>query len=70
MTPPILSVSQLPDTLVIPGVELAGRVSPADTRVVVGLQCGQAVLRGADVFAPGLLAMPKGMLDVYRLLEL
>ena len=60
--PPILPVVQLPDTFVIPGVQLAGCVSPVDAHVVVGLQCGQAVLRGADVFAPGLLSMPRGML--------
>ena len=29
--------------------------------VVVGLQCGMSVLRGADVFAPGVLAAPKSM---------
>lgn len=27
--------------------------------VVVGLQCGMAVLRGADVFAPGVVGSPK-----------
>lgn len=30
--------------------------------VIVGLQCGMAILRGADVFSPGVLAVPKGTL--------
>ena len=37
-----------------------GGVKPRPREVVVGLQCGEAVLRGADVFAPGLFGSPKG----------
>ena len=29
--------------------------------VIVGSQCGAAVLRGADIFAPGILAIPYGI---------
>lgn len=34
-------------------------VKPLGSEVVVGAQCGSAVLRGAHVFAPGILASPK-----------
>ena len=37
-----------------------GGVRPNPREVVVGIQCGEAVLRGADVFAPGLFGSPKG----------
>jgi len=33
---------------------------PASVEVVVDEACGLAVLRGADVFAPGILALPPG----------
>ncbi|KAJ3611377.1 hypothetical protein NHX12_021393 [Muraenolepis orangiensis] len=36
-----------------------GSVVPQRSEVVVGAQCGSAVLRGAHVFAPGILATPK-----------
>ena len=31
-------------------------------KVVVDLRCGESVLRGADVYAPGVLAAPTGLL--------
>jgi predicted ribosome-associated RNA-binding protein Tma20 len=34
------------------------QVSPADVELVVDESCGLAVLRGADVFIPGILALP------------
>lgn len=34
-------------------------VKQLSSEVVVGAQCGSAVLRGAHVFAPGILASPK-----------
>ncbi|KAJ0059776.1 hypothetical protein NL108_011266, partial [Boleophthalmus pectinirostris] len=34
-------------------------VEPLQSEVVVGAQCGSAVLRGAHVFAPGIVASPK-----------
>ncbi len=33
-------------------------------RVIIDLSCGSAVLRGADVFGPGVIAAPKGMMPV------
>lgn len=35
------------------------RVERVSSEVVVGAQCGSAVLRGAHVFAPGIVASPK-----------
>lgn len=34
-------------------------VNQLSSEVVVGAQCGSAVLRGAHVFAPGIVACPK-----------
>lgn len=34
-------------------------VQQLSSEVVVGAQCGNAVLRGAHVFAPGIMASPK-----------
>lgn len=34
-------------------------VKQLSSEVVVGAQCGSAVLRGAHVFAPGIIASPK-----------
>lgn len=34
-------------------------VKQLSSEVVVGAQCGSAVLRGAHVFAPGIVASPK-----------
>ncbi len=34
-------------------------VRQLSSEVVVGAQCGSAVLRGAHVFAPGIVASPK-----------
>ena len=36
-------------------------VVPREDQVVVGAMCGLAVMRGADVFAPGVMAAPAGM---------
>ena len=30
----------------------------------MGVQCAEAVLRGADVFAPGVMATPKGIAHI------
>lgn len=35
-------------------------VAAAHPRVIVGLKCGVAVLRGAQVYAPGVLGVPEG----------
>ncbi|XP_061614140.1 tRNA (cytosine(72)-C(5))-methyltransferase NSUN6 [Phyllopteryx taeniolatus] len=52
----------VPDVLLIPVVG-PRRVQQlgSEAEVVVGAQCGHAVLRGADVFAPGILSCPKHM---------
>ena len=54
-TPSVPSLSVC-DHLASPGTWLGHRplaIVPAPKRVVVGVLCGMAVLRGADVFAPG-----------------
>ncbi|CAB1349511.1 unnamed protein product [Coregonus sp. 'balchen'] len=47
----ILPHPHIPDVLLL----------PLSSEVIVGAQCGSAVLRGAHVFAPGILATPKFM---------
>ncbi|XP_018612363.2 putative methyltransferase NSUN6 isoform X1 [Scleropages formosus] len=57
---PILTHPQLPDVLLLP--VLGPRpVPPRKSEVIVGAQCGNAVLRGAHVFAPGILSTPPYM---------
>ncbi|KAG7256332.1 hypothetical protein CRUP_017925, partial [Coryphaenoides rupestris] len=50
----------IPDVLLLPVIGPRA-VVPLGSEVVVGAQCGSAVLRGAHVFAPGILATPKSM---------
>ncbi|KAI5104101.1 putative methyltransferase NSUN6 isoform X1 [Silurus meridionalis] len=57
---PIIHHPQLPDVLLLP-VRGPRDVRILDMKVVVGAQCGSAVLRGAHVFAPGVLSAPKFM---------
>lgn len=48
------------DTVIIPNV--GPRKCLLHTKkVIVDLHCGLAVMRGADVFAPGVMAAPKGV---------
>ena len=42
--------------------EASGKPSERKSKVIVGCQCGTAVLRGAHVFAPGVLAAPAGVI--------
>lgn len=35
-------------------------ISAVYPKVIVGLQCGLAVLRGSNVYAPGLMGVPTG----------
>ncbi|GAA6215083.1 putative methyltransferase NSUN6 isoform X1 [Lates japonicus] len=56
----ILPHPQIPDVLLLP-VHGPRPVKQLSSEVVVGAQCGSAVLRGAHVFAPGILASPKYM---------
>ncbi|XP_070709176.1 tRNA (cytosine(72)-C(5))-methyltransferase NSUN6 isoform X1 [Pempheris klunzingeri] len=56
----ILPHPRIPDVLLLP-VDGPRPVKQLSSEVVVGAQCGSAVLRGANVFAPGILASPKYM---------
>ncbi|KAL3040616.1 tRNA (cytosine(72)-C(5))-methyltransferase NSUN6 isoform X2 [Trematomus bernacchii] len=56
----ILSHPRIPDVLLLP-VDGPRPVEQLRSEVVVGAQCGSAVLRGANVFVPGILASPKFM---------
>nr|XP_019942895.1 PREDICTED: putative methyltransferase NSUN6 isoform X2 [Paralichthys olivaceus] len=51
---------RIPDVLLLP-VDGPRPVKQLSSEVVVGAQCGNAVLRGAHVFTPGILASPKYM---------
>ncbi|XP_034428062.1 tRNA (cytosine(72)-C(5))-methyltransferase NSUN6 isoform X1 [Hippoglossus hippoglossus] len=51
---------RIPDVLLLP-VDGPRPVKQLSSEVMVGAQCGNAVLRGAHVFAPGILASPKYM---------
>ncbi|KAF3836370.1 hypothetical protein F7725_028928 [Dissostichus mawsoni] len=56
----ILPHPLIPDVLLLP-VDGPRPVEQLSSEVVVGTQCGSAVLRGANVFVPGILASPKFM---------
>ncbi|XP_030253746.1 putative methyltransferase NSUN6 isoform X2 [Sparus aurata] len=56
----ILTHPRIPDVLLLP-VDGPRPVKQLSSEVVVGAQCGSAVLRGAHVFAPGIIASPKYM---------
>ncbi|KAM7369806.1 hypothetical protein PAMP_011097 [Pampus punctatissimus] len=56
----ILPHPRIPDVLLLP-VKGPRLVKQLSSEVVVGAQCGTAVLRGAHVFAPGIVASPKYM---------
>ena len=50
------------DVLCIANVDRTGsHFVSHDTHVIVDVLCGCAVLRGADVFAPGVMGAPRGM---------
>ncbi|XP_010904056.2 tRNA (cytosine(72)-C(5))-methyltransferase NSUN6 isoform X1 [Esox lucius] len=56
----VLPHPHIPDVLLLP-VMGPRPVVQLSAEVIVGAQCGSAVLRGAHVFAPGILATPKFM---------
>ncbi|KAM9333491.1 tRNA (cytosine(72)-C(5))-methyltransferase NSUN6 isoform 4-T4 [Pholidichthys leucotaenia] len=56
----ILTHPKISDVLLLP-VDGPRPVKQLTSEVVVGAQCGSAVLRGAHVFAPGIIACPKFM---------
>ena len=66
-TPPdILVHDTIDDLVMVPNVgPCSEKVKPQYPNIIVGLLCGCSVLRGADVFAPGVLGAPKGMDVVY-----
>ncbi|XP_048379269.1 tRNA (cytosine(72)-C(5))-methyltransferase NSUN6 isoform X2 [Stegostoma tigrinum] len=58
---PVLEHPELPDVLLIPVIGPRINLQRHSIEVVVGAQCGNAVLRGAHVFIPGILSAPKLM---------
>nr|XP_060638347.1 tRNA (cytosine(72)-C(5))-methyltransferase NSUN6 [Anolis sagrei ordinatus] len=58
---PVLPHPQLPDTLVIPVIGPRKDLQKLANEAIVGAQCGSAVLRGAHVYAPGIVSASKFM---------
>ena len=69
MPPTVDYHASLDDTLVISsptGHSKRHEVCPeANKEVIVDRQCGLAVLRGADVYAPGIMAATQGVFKAY-----
>ncbi|CAN7997810.1 unnamed protein product [Ixodes hexagonus] len=59
--PLVLPHPCLDDLLVVLSRQCGAKVAPSSREVVVDADCGQAVLRGAHVFVPGVLGAPKGL---------
>ncbi|XP_064410808.1 tRNA (cytosine(72)-C(5))-methyltransferase NSUN6 isoform X2 [Latimeria chalumnae] len=57
----VLRHPELSDVLLIPVIGPRENLERHTSQVIVGFQCGSAVLRGAHVFAPGILSAPKFM---------
>ena len=51
---------RLTDVLLIDGSGPHVDLVPVEKEIIVDLHCGAAVLRGADIFAPGVLAAHPG----------
>ena len=49
----------IPDMVAIPTEGPRTDLAWQRKRVIVSVQCGNSVLRGADVYAPGVLGAPK-----------
>lgn len=58
---PVLQHPALPDVLLIPVTGPRKNIEKRQCEVVVGAQCGSAVLRGAHVYVPGIMAASKFM---------
>ena len=58
---------KLPDTVIIGSLDEAD-LRPQGREIIVDATCGAAVLRGAHVFAPGIMGMPTGAIYLYFLL--
>lgn len=54
--------SEVEDVLVVKSNSFIGRAKAIYPNVIVGLQCAIAVLRGSQVYAPGVTAIPSGNL--------
>ncbi|XP_067142232.1 tRNA (cytosine(72)-C(5))-methyltransferase NSUN6 isoform X2 [Centruroides vittatus] len=59
--PSIFVHPSLPDLLVINCPPVTNQKEPSKHEVIVGCECGMSVLRGADVYAPGVIACPHGL---------
>uniref|UniRef100_A0A8C2S130 SAM-dependent MTase RsmB/NOP-type domain-containing protein n=1 Tax=Capra hircus TaxID=9925 RepID=A0A8C2S130_CAPHI len=58
---PILQHPDLQDVLLIPVIGPRKNIKQQPCEVIVGAQCGNAVLRGAHVFVPGIVSASKFM---------
>ncbi|XP_003739882.1 putative methyltransferase NSUN6 [Galendromus occidentalis] len=57
----VLEHPQLDDTLIVVSPKVPVSFAPCRRQLIVGLECGEAVLRGANVYIPGVLAAPGGL---------
>ncbi|KAL3217759.1 hypothetical protein MRX96_032028 [Rhipicephalus microplus] len=62
LAPQVLCHPVVPDLLVLAGRHSSSSVKPSLQEVVVRRDCAEAVLRGAHVYIPGVMAAPKGLL--------
>ncbi|XP_075853722.1 tRNA (cytosine(72)-C(5))-methyltransferase NSUN6 [Microcebus murinus] len=58
---PILQHPDLQDVLLIPVIGPRKNITKQQCEVIVGAQCGNAVLRGAHVYVPGIMSASKFM---------
>ncbi|XP_027261069.1 tRNA (cytosine(72)-C(5))-methyltransferase NSUN6 isoform X3 [Cricetulus griseus] len=58
---PVLQHPTLPDVLLIPVTGPRRNIERRQCEVIVGAQCGNAVLRGAHVYVPGIVSASKFM---------
>lgn len=58
---PVLQHTELPDVLLIPLIGPRKDLHELTHQVIVGAQCGNAVLRGSHVYAPGIISTSKSM---------
>ena len=59
--PDVYEYSHLPDVLIIKSCDAGKLVEPVHPHIIVGVQCGVAVLRGSQVYAPGVMGVPTGL---------
>ena len=60
--PKISTFEKIPELIIVDTwddkTELDLKIQPKE--IIVSAKCGEAVLRGANVFAPGVIGMPHG----------